>query len=82
MEKLPDVGRNGLVIFIIVGRFKKYPLIFQHFQQLIEQQRIQFTDFIDEQYAPMSPGNQARFRFRDSGICQISSGSLINRVMY
>ena len=80
LEHLVNIPRNGGILGIIIGGIKGNTTVFQHFEQLIHLNGMQFADFIQKQHAAVGFGHRARLRLRNSLNAQ-TARTLINGIM-
>ena len=80
-ENIVDITRNGSVLRTVIGRLQHDLPIFQHLEQLVHLNGMQFADLIQKQHAAMGLSHCAGFRLRNALHAQ-RSGPLIDRIMY
>ena len=80
-ENIVDVSRNGSILRAVIGRFQHDLPIFQHLEQLIHLDGMQFADLVQKQHAAMRLSHRAGFRLRNALHAQRAC-ALINRVVH
>ena len=80
-ENIVDVSRNGSILRAVIGRFQHDLPVFQHLEQLIHLDGMQFTDLVQKQHAAMRLGHGSRLWLWHSLHAQRAC-ALINRVVH
>ena len=80
-ENIVDITRNGSVLRTVIGRLQHDLPIFQHLEQLVHLNGMQFADLIQKQHAAMGLSHCAGFRLRNALHAQRAC-ALINRVVH
>ena len=81
LEDVVDVGRDVSVLGVIIGAIEEDLAVLQHLQQLVELDRVQFADLVQEQDAAVGLGDRSGLGLRDAGHAQ-RPRPLIDRVMH
>ena len=82
LEEFANVGRNTLVIGIVVRRLEIRTLILEHLEQLILQHLIHLADLVDKEDAAMCVRHQPRLRLGHAAVREALLCALIDRVVH